>query len=68
MNLSKKKLEKIQITGAVHEVLRQYGHDFFESPPDLWDDSQRELYDMLCDHERMLIGTILKILKGEGNV
>lgn len=66
--LSKKTIDDIKRVSVMGDVLREsdpnsstHGH-WSDFPPDSWCDSEKELFDILSEHETKLKNAIYKIL------
>ncbi len=65
MPVSKKKLKEIKAISHVHEVIEEFlgdDADFLESYPELWNDQERQLYDMLNAIQNRTITSVEKII------
>ncbi len=67
--IGKKKYIEIQQISVIHSVLiEELKEDaaFLETPPYMWGDEDKKLYDILILHERRLKKEIEKILERRG--
>jgi hypothetical protein len=67
MNIGKKKIKQIEELSLSDEMLREYGHNFMDQPPDEWHNKEDvKLYDMFCIFEIRLKNSILDIINKKG--
>ncbi len=71
--LSNKKIREIRGISFTIELLEKYdpgdiaGRHWTDTPPDMWNDSQTALWDMMFENEERLKHTIIKLLGGIGD-
>jgi hypothetical protein len=67
--ISNKKLKQISQSSCVIEILKKYhphvigGSHWTDTPPDMWDKHEIELWDILHEVEEALKTKIIKIIK-----
>ena len=63
MRLSKKALSKISLLSVYEPILEQLGFDYdFDSPPDMWSESQTKIFDLVTQIEENLKKEIINTL------
>lgn len=62
MKLSKRKLEELQTLSTGHDVLLYCGYDFVDNHPEEWSNSEKQIYDLVCEVEKRMLTGFLEVL------
>jgi hypothetical protein len=66
MKINKKLLSDINLTSVYVEVLSQYGYQSIcDNPPDMWNDEEKRLFDIVTEIESKLKEEIIKKIQNK---
>lgn len=60
MKISKKKLSDLNMISVHIKILHDHGYNFFDNPPDMWNDEQKKIYDFVTEIENELKTEMIK--------
>lgn len=60
--VGKRKISEMNYVSLISDVLSEYGYQFQEDPPDMWNDEEKKLFDMLSNMEDRLKEALIAII------